>query len=386
MNLIPKAAINGVYKPFWFGSGIHYALEKFYNPLLKEDPESVFDAWFNLQWNGGEIHEHELEQFKDRLPYQIEDKWFIRGLEEVLPDPSDPEYEELHQTGMGMMRFYKDYAERSDNFVVVSTEHMFSVPILDPKTNDALYMPDYREMPEDWEPSEEENIYGPLMRFNKSRQLMKQVHARGRQDMIVYSEETGNYVIFDHKTAKTIDEDYFDHTDLDEQCTTYLWAAEREAVMYDLPYKKIAGIMYQALRKAYPKPPTIMARGLPSLNRQTESTTPQLFEQCIKELNLENLFRTDDKMQRYYTYLVEKGDKQFVQRHPVERNESQKLNAGLRIYMEALDMLDNPYIYPNPSKDYSCLRCPFRAPCLAIEKGYDYEGMISDGYESNFDR
>jgi hypothetical protein len=270
---------------------------------------------------------------------------------------------------------------------------MFSVPILDPATGKPLYMYDARQMPEEWEPSDAENMYGPLMyeshvTWNGEHTVgwMKQVHARGRMDMIVHGNSTGNYAIIDHKTADTIKEDYFDHCDLDEQCTTYIWAAEKEAQMYDLEYKDIAGVVYQALRKAYPRPPTITTRGLPSLNKASESTTPYLFAECIKELGLKSYFDSDEKMQAYYTYLVDQGEKQFIQRHPVTRNRHQKDNAGLRLYMEAMDMLDNPRIYPNPTKNYSCLRCRFRGPCIAVESGWDWEDMIKDGYETNYDR
>lgn len=393
-NLIPKVAIYGIYFPFWFGTGIHHSLQHYYDPFLREDPEVTFDAWYDIQWNGGEIKESEVEEFADRFPHQDKSgKWTIEGLKDVLPDPDYEMFEMHHQLGLGMMRFYKDYAERNDDFAVIASEHLFSVPIMDPTTGKPLYMYDTRKMPEDWEPSREENMYGPLMFENntiwngeKVEGWWKQVHARGRMDLIVLGHTTENYAIIDHKTADTIKEDYFDHTDLDEQCTTYIWAAEMEAQMYDLPYKDIAGIVYQALRKAYPSPPNLTTRGLPSLNKATESTTPYLFEKCIKEMGLEEYFKMDEKMQAYYTYLVEQGDKQFIQRHSVRRNDAQKLNAGLRLYMEAMDMLDNPRIYPNPTKNYSCLRCRFRGPCLALESGRDWEDMIKDGYQSNYDR
>lgn len=385
-NLIPKPSIYGIYFPFWFGNGIHHALQYYYDPFLKQDPEVTFDTWFNLQWHGGEIMESEVSEFADRYPEEDKDgRWTIEGLKDVLPDPDYEAFEMHHQIGLGMMRFYKDYAERNDDFTVIASEHTFSVPILDPTTGGPLYMYDTREMPEDWEPNDIENMYGPLMGM-RGKNVVKQVHARGRMDLIVFGNTTENFAIIDHKTADTIKEDYFDHTDLDEQCTTYIWAAEIEAQMYDLPYKDIAGIVYQALRKAYPTPPNLTTRGIPSINRATESTTPQLFEKCIKELDLENYFKMDNKMQEYYTYLVEQGDKQFIQRHPVIRNKAQKLNAGLRLYMEAMDMLDNPRIYPNPTKNYSCLRCSFRGPCLAVESGRDWEDMINDGYQENFDR
>lgn len=389
MNLVQKVSVYGIYKPFWFGTGIHYALEQFYNPVLKQDPEAAFDTWWHIQWNGGIINEIELDQFKDRQPVPREDgRYFVPGLVDILPDPDDEEWENLHQLGLGMMRFYKEYAEREDNFRVVASEHLFSVPILQPDGS-ALYMPDTRQMPKEWEPdytSSSYNEYGPLMK-DIDGVLHKQVHARGRMDLIVQSNRNGNYVLMDHKTVgHAIDDNYFRHLDLDEQCTTYSWAAEQEARMYGLEYTEIAGIIYQALRKAYPSPPTINKDGTPSINRAKESTTAELFAKAIDDLGLRPLFEADSKMQSYYTYLVDSGAKQFIWREPVIRNKHQKESAGMRLYLEAMDMLDSPRIYPNPTKDYSCLNCIFRMPCVGIEAGYDWEGMIADNYESNYDR
>lgn len=385
-NLIPKATVYGIYKPFWFGTGVHHAIEKFYHPVLKEDPEMAFDAWYDLQWNGGIVKESELDQFADRSPQPTKDGlWEVKGLRDILPDPDEEEFENHHQIGLGMMRFYKEYAEREDDFIVVASEHQFSVPVIDPVTSDRLMMEDTREMPEDWIPNKE--FSSTKIDRNGFSVTIKEVHARGRMDLIVYSERTDNFVIFDHKTVNSaIDDDYFEHTNLDEQVSTYIWAAELEAQIHDLPYKNIAGIVYQALRKAYPTVPTLLKNGEPSVNRQTECTTAYLFEKTIKDLGMEALFNVDEKMQAYYTYLVEKGDKQFIVRHPVVRNKHQKMNVGLGIYLEALDMLDNPRIYKNATKEFSCLRCAFRAPCIAVEAGYDYEGMLADGYETNHDR
>ncbi len=383
-NLVPKTSVYGIYEPFWFGNGIHYAMQHFYDPRLKEDPEVAFDTWFNLQWNGGIIAEHELTEFSDRQPFVGDDgHWRIAGLADILPNPEDEKWEAAHQLGLGMMRFYKEFAEREDDFTVINSEHLFSVPILNPATGNALYMEDTRVMPKGWEPDYTiGNEYGPL-----HQEGLKQVHARGRMDLIVQSHKTERFVLIDHKTVgAALTDAYFRHLDLDEQVTTYSWAAEIEARMYGLPYKDIAGIVYQALRKAHPSPPSILKSGMPSLNRQTESTTAQLFSKTVKELGLEKVFELDDKMQSYYTHLVDMGDKQFVWREPVLRNKAQKANAGLRIYLEAMDMLSSDVrIYPNPTKDYSCLNCAFRTPCVALEAGHDWESMIDD-YESNYDR
>ena len=120
------------------------------------------------------------------------------------------------------------------------------------------------------------------------------------------------YIIRDYKTTAKLDDDYFRHLDLDEQCTTYLTLAEMEARMYGLEYTEIDYIDYVALRKAFPSPPTITTRGLPSLDRQKESTTAEMFEVAIKELNLDIWLQNDIKAKSYYEYLVSMGDKQFI--------------------------------------------------------------------------
>src|SRR6478735_7678608 len=68
LNLVPRASVYGVNKNFWFGTGIHYALERYYNPGLREDPWIAWETWFELQWRGGVVAEDEVKQFADRDP------------------------------------------------------------------------------------------------------------------------------------------------------------------------------------------------------------------------------------------------------------------------------------------------------------------------------
>jgi PD-(D/E)XK nuclease superfamily len=386
-NLIPKTMVHGIRINLWFGTGIHKALEHYYNPGLSEDPEIAFMAWFDLEWNGGFITEDELPQYVDRFPQkQADGRIKIEGLREILPSPDEELFQEHLQLGIGMMKFYKDYAKREDNFSVISTEHEFSVPILDP-SGEALYMADERIVPDDWILTREENIFGPLMYEAPNGKIHKQVHARGRQDLLIQDNESGRYGIIDYKTTSRLDDDYFRHLELDEQCTTYLWAGEIEAKLYGLEYKELDFILYQAMLKAYPKPPTITSRGIPSINRNDESTTAKMFEQCINANPVwKMMYDRDIKWQNYYTWLLELGDRRFIDRKDVWRNKTQRHNAGVRYYYEALDMLGNPVAYPNPTKNYSCLNCVFRAPCIAAEDGSDFEAILKDGYMPNWDR
>jgi hypothetical protein len=396
--------VHGIREYFWFGTGIHYALEKYYHPGLKHDPEVTWTEWFETQWNGGLITEDELPEYIDRHPvekavevpltgFQEDEgrtrmvrRYKIEGLRDILPDPDPDHFAEVKDLGQGMMRFYKTYAEANDHFTVISTEHNFSVPILDP-SGEVMYAQDTRTMPEDWEfTKDKENIYGPIM-VDMPQGIMKQVHARGRQDLLIQDQESGRFGIQDYKTTSKLDDDYFRHLELDEQCTTYLWAAEMEAKMHDLEYKECDYITYQAMLKNYPKPPTITSRGMPSISRADESCTAEMWEATINSNSAwKDMFARDEKWQNYYTWLLEIGDKRFVHRKDVWRNRVQRKNAGMRLYFEAMDMLNNPSLYPNPTKNYGCLNCTFRAPCIAAEDGSDYESMLQDGYQPNWDR
>lgn len=397
-NLRPMVITHGINFPLWFGTGIHYALEQYYQPGISRDPVEAFTYWFDLQWNGGICSEDEL-----RLTYDPNPKWAsddegghdlesvmpnpvysIRGLRDLLPEPSENEFLEHRELGIRMMQFYKTYSEKNDNFRLIAAEHDFSVPIFGPPDTSLALNP---KNP-DWN-----LIYtdrqGHLMALDVRDNVYKPVHCRGRMDLILQDQETGQYGIKDHKTTAVMeDEDqYNEKLVMDEQTLTYHWAAETEAALYDLPYQKIDFVVYQAMRKAYPKPPTSTSRApFVSINRQTESTTYEIFMQYIAEEGIDVVVQNNDKVQEYIAYLREIGDKQFINRVVVRRNRHELSSVGQRIFLEAVDMLNNPSIYPNARNDFMCLGCAFRAPCIASNDGSDAQFLIDNNYEKNRDR
>lgn len=218
-----------------------------------------------------------------------------------------------------------------------------------------------------------------------------EVHARGKRDAVLYWPEREKFGINDYKTAARIDEDYFLKLDKDEQVSTYLWATIMESQMDDLPWSgyPIDRVLYTALRKNYPKPPTPTYQGKAlSLDRQNEGTTAALFEEALKSNPVwQEWFVKTPKAQEYYTYLCESGDEMFVIRNEVHRNVHEVNATGQHIRMLAQEMLNpDTYIYPNPTGNYLCLRCAFRSPCIAADDGSDWKGMLADGYEQNRDR
>lgn len=382
-NLQLRADIHGVNTDLWFGTGIHWALEKYYTPGLRRDPVESWKTWYDIQWRGGIVTAEWLPLVYDLKPQEIitadvagadgklgaphsVKTWRVRGLEDIIPSPDHEKFDELYELGVNMMIFYKEYAEAHDDFNVILTEHDFSVPIWDYERNEIMTRIDTRE---------ESPNYGNVL----------EVHARGRVDNVwTRGDKLG---IIDYKTAKSIDEDYHEKLETDEQCTRYLWALEVEANYYGLPHQgvPIEEVLYIALRKTYPRPPTMLKNGMFSVSRTDESTTYEMLQDFIR------IFMPgiplNEKQQAYVDWVKEQGEDNFIVRTSVRRNRHQIANMGYRTYLEARDML-NPdiLIYPNITNDWLCKRCVFRAPCLASEDGGDVDQLINDNYTSARDR
>jgi hypothetical protein len=368
MNLTGSVSQLGVYMPLTFGSWIHYALAQYYDPHFQRDPVEAFVSAFDIGWHGGTVHnEADLELSYDPEPRKMLSDlqsgvmWKVRGLWELLPEPLDEDmFEEHKDLGIEMLTFYKEYARKNDNFRVIAAEHTFSVPILDPSTGEVLRAIDPRDG------------------------IEKEVHARGTQDAIIQMLDSLLYGILEHKSAVDIGEGYFDKLDKDEQCTRYLWAGQREAQDHGLAYTKLSFVLYNAIRKSYPRPPTELKNGLFSINRTEESTTIELLEKFIQEKGIGIVIANDEKRQAYMNWVREKGDEQFIERRLVTRNQYEIQSCAERVFMEASDMLDPTLrIYPNPTGDWACLRCTFRGPCIAKDDGSDWQTMLKDNYALN---
>lgn len=373
-NLRHKVEIYGVNVPLWFGSGIHYALEMYYHPGLKRDPVEAFKTWYTYQWEGGDVTEDWLERSYD-VHAQYLGEWAsdtdpkknvvhglyrIRGLRELLPDPVPEEFEQHLELGIGMLTYYKEYSEKNDEFVVVAAESQYSIPL-------GFERIDRRE---------ESPNYGKRI----------EVHARGKRDAVIYFPEYDKYGIIDHKTAIKIGDDYALKLTKDEQCSNYLWATIQEAALFDLPWngKTVDRVIYNALRKNYPKPPTPLKNGFPSMDRQKEGTTAEYFAEYIRKNGLAEWYNDDERAQAYYNHLLTQGDTLYIQRDLVTRNKYEVEATGAHLRMIAEEMLaDDLRVYPNPTGEFLCLRCQFRSPCIAKDDGSDWMGMLSEAYEES---
>jgi hypothetical protein len=374
-NLRHRVEQYGINTNLWFGSGIHFALESYYNPLLQRSPVEAFQTWFEYQWNGGIVTPDWLDRTYDIKPEAYASHpdygvtlWKIRGLKDLHPDPRHEEFEELRQLGIGMMEFYKGWAPKHDNFEVVAAEALFSVPVI---TND-------RRILTSVDTREESPNFGKRL----------EVHARGKRDTIIYDPENDQYGLIDYKTASKIDEDYFLKLENDAQVSNYMWASQMEARMFSLPWRTISFCIYQAMWKQYPHEVITLADGLrPSLDRSKQSCTAEMFADHIANTGLQAWYDDDVKAQAFYNYLVAEADTRFINRERAYRSQIALRTTGEELAMIAEEMLaENLKIYKRPSGDRNCTRCVFRAPCLAMDDGADWPSMIEAGYEQNRDR
>jgi hypothetical protein len=78
------------------------------------------------------------------------------------------------------------------------------------------------------------------------------------------------------------------------------------------------------------------------------------------------------------TQRVEQLAAGVIHRTRIRRTRDEISAAGAQIAAEALDMTDEPAIYPNPAEH--CGVCAFAAPCLGLFEGSDPEPLLSERF------
>lgn len=344
-NLRPLISHAGITWPLAFGTMIHSGLEDRYTPGT---PRLSAVAGF-------------LREFDT----------FERRVGEEAPEVLQNESEEFlihRELGVGMMTHYEQWSEKNDNFTVIAAEQEFEIPI-------GTY--EYGKF----------HPFQDATPFTEETPDKRIVYYCGRMDAVIQDNETKEYGIIDHKTASAMTDDYFKKLELDEQVSSYIVAAELKALYEDLPYREISFVYYNVLRKACVREPSVVYLGKPSerlsISRADESTTYDLFMAAVAKRGLSTWLANDEKAQAYANYLQREGDSQFFVRARVARNRNEVASMYQQIMDETADMLESPRIYPHPTGAPSCVRCAFRAPCIAVNDGSDYQFMLQEGYTKN---
>lgn len=322
-NLVP---IKGS-KPLEYGTDWHEAMAALYDPIS-------WPLWTSKDKSVRDIQREIVRQTflqanrKRRLEYEEE------GL-----DVSE-DFAEREALGIGMLNGYFDWAVDVDKFTPVKVEVDFEVPILDPITGE------------------------PALCACHGAPIVYQ----GRLDGIVQDPQ-GWYWILEHKTAAQMGPT--DHLALDEQTGSYAWAIRQMLGI------RVQGVIYnEAVKKVAHTPQALMrpqsGRNF-SVNKQQDTT----YEVALKFLidQGEDLTLYED----FLDWMKYQGNK-FFRRTQVHRNVFELEDQGRRIFYESQEMLNPMTVpYPNPSR-FTCTMCAFKAPCLAMNDGSDYEFLLREDY------
>jgi hypothetical protein len=327
--------------PLDFGTAVHSGMQVYYDPNTWGWDRDIVEAgaltaFAKTNWNG-------LTRYEE-----------LRGPDELLRI----EFIEREKLGLGMLKNYFAYSREHDKFTPVYVEIEFEVPIPVPP---ALSLP----------PGYQRNGDGDLLKLDENLDWLPVVY-QGRIDLVIL-DENGYYWIDDHKTAGQIRADVVTHLEMDEQMKSYVWAVQKQLGV------KIKGVIYNELYKGIPAPPPM--NKVQRLGRwysvsQSQDTSYELYLKTVKEEDTAayNAGLYDEFLQ----FLQWQGNKYF-RRTQVMYNDFELEFLGYQICLEAIDMLSDPLIYPNPSR-FKCGYCMFRTPCLANMDGSDEAFVLKEMY------
>jgi hypothetical protein len=331
---------------FVFGSAWHAAMESWYAPTTEL---GAYQSDGRAKWAKETFTAYINRQRRDL----IENGW--DGIE------LDNEYDEMLALGHKMIAYYVGWARIHDDFEPVTVEHEFEIEI------PGLCF------------HEEMTMRGPTVhtgpRTSKFCQLEGQpIYYQGRIDGLV-RDFRGFYYILEHKSAAK--EGSSKWLAINDQVSSYEWVFTRLGI----PVK--GTIFTTAFKRAPEKPKKLKSDGSVSCDKR-QTTTASLFVEAIEEAHpFRPAFETITDSEKYSTYhqFLTNPDvaPKFIERHVLHRNPHQLEDVGRRIAMEAQDMLNDPFIYPNISS-INCNSCAFFAPCQNQQQGGDWQYQLASEY------
>ena len=314
------------YAPFFTGRGIHYCMQQYYETglhptaflpsFVKQETEAMSEA--------GDLWEQEM----DMIESQVE-----------LMD--------------AMLDHYVVWAEGNtrglwvdDNLRFISFETEFNVPLRAP-----------------------------------SGRASSRIDLEGRFDGIVQRVDNGTYWLWEVKTARSIDQ-LVSTLDNDLQAGVYCLAAQ------ELLGEPVMGVLYNIMRKKAPTYPRVLNNGMLSKASNID-TTPHYYLKAIKEHHAdifvpgnkpESVLITEMYGDILKTLMEKSREKPFFQRVAIRRTQTELENIAQQIHYVGLEMVrPSTKIYPNPAWN-TCTFCSFKAPCLTMNAGADYEVILDAEY------
>jgi hypothetical protein len=344
-------------KALEFGIAYHRAMEVFYDPATWHLDKDVLATHAIAEF--GRENERILDRLRQRGPQ---------------PEWLDEDFAERVRFGTAMLdRYFRFVAPTADTFTPVDVEVGFEVPLTGPNGTYVVC-----RCSRCWARTERCENWGELLapkrgqRGQRGRWLGLPVTLGGRLDLLAEDNQTGELGILDWKTtARLMTEQQLDVLFRDPQISMYLLAMHKLGI----PARTF---WYHEQLKAEPEAPEPMARRrkgcLYSTSKQLH-TTYDLYYQTVAEGDPTGL--AEGAYDEYLLWLRTEGP-QFWQRTTVRRNNHQLQMAEKEVFDQFLDMLSER-VYINPGK-FTCTYCQFADPCLAKQRGENYQHTLNTLY------
>lgn len=201
-----------------------------------------------------------------------------------------------------------------------------------------------------------------------------------RFDGIVKRRDNGLLYLWEIKTTRSISERE-KQLDFDEQTGAYLWAARQ--LGYD-----VQGAIYTLIRKKLPESPAVLKNGFLSVNKSIDTTASHYLD-CVRSHHAIEAPPMDESKRQFI--LREYGDvlthlgsqpNKFFRRLVVNRTAREIEHFAGELIDVAREMISaRTPIYPTATD--RCNYCLFRSPCLARNRGQDYEKILENEYQRN---
>lgn len=263
----------------------------------------------------------------------VRDKYLRDTSQEALNEEQQAEYLELMTLGPKMLELYFEYHQRYDEGLTpLGVEEDWSVPL--------GFAVDGVDV---------------VFKF--------------RTDLRVQDAD-GHEWLWDHKTAGKMSESV-DHLTMDPQMGKYLWGLH----MLGHP---VVGAIYNEQYKGYPQPPAVLKQQRLGRWLSTSKSADTTYELMLKAI--EEQGEDPALYEEYLEWLKSSNEvKQWIRRTQVRRNVHELNMQGQITQQIAVDMLNNPQIYPSPSR-FKCNWCMVKPVCLEMFDGSDWEWTLTTNY------
>jgi hypothetical protein len=374
-------------KPLEFGIAYHRAMQVLYDPVNRPDREDTEAAYA-------------LARVAFKQTCEEQRKTFISSFPERYTSEVDTDYAERVELGLGMLEFWRrEVMPRYDhNFVPIKVEIPFEVAIGDlwckcdicwmrwrgsdhgVQHHDKWQVELTQAYVDDGYDAEVARPYATSDDYyRKLAWGGLPVTYGGRIDMLA-QDTNGDYWIVDWKTTSRMTNAEPDVADefmlLDDQITSYCWAMS----VIGIPVK---GFIYVEIKKGFPQEPEPnkvqrLGRWF-SVNKQ-QVTTYEIYRRTVEEND--PAAYGSGLYDEFLDWLKANATlESFVHRHQITRTPTELKNAGINIMHEAREIIDLTMpLYPSPGR-YGCNFCAFREPCVAKNRGEDFEYTLESLFE-----